>query len=64
MDVQQQLLAELRSAHQIIRNALNLTTADQKPAWAKANERDGVIGEGTIRANERPDVIAKATGAA
>ena len=57
-----ELLAELRAAHQIIRNALNLMTADQKIEWSKANERDGVHGEGVPRANEREAVIAKATG--
>lgn len=57
------LLAELRAAHQIIRNALNLMTADQKIEWSRANDRDGVHGVGITRANEREAVIAKATGA-
>lgn len=59
-----ELLAELQAAHQIIRNALALMGPGHKTAWAKANDRAGVIGEGTTRANEREAVLAKATGAA
>jgi hypothetical protein len=59
-----ELLSELQKAHQIIRNALGLMTPMQKAEWAKINERDGVIGEGTTRANERSAVIAKAAGSA
>lgn len=58
------LLAELGHAHQIIRNALNIMTPEQKAEWAALNERDGCVGEGTTRANERQAVIAKATGEA
>lgn len=56
-----QLLAELRSAHQIIRNALNLMTTEQKTAWGMANARDGVDGDGITRASERSDVIIEAS---
>ncbi|RQS10099.1 hypothetical protein DIE07_14425 [Burkholderia sp. Bp9002] len=52
-----QLRAELRAAHTIIRNALAVMTFDQKLEWANANERDDVIGEGVTRANERQAVI-------
>jgi hypothetical protein len=58
-----ELLDELRAAHQIIRNALNVMTADQKIEWSKANDRDGVHGDGVTRVNEREAVIAKASGA-
>lgn len=54
------LLQELEAAHQIIRNALNIMTPEQKTAWWHMNERDGVDGEGITRANERAEVIAKA----
>lgn len=47
------LFDELKAAHQIIRNALNLMTPKQKLEWASKNENDNVIGEGTTRANER-----------
>lgn len=53
------LIFELRCAHQIIRNALNLMTPEQKAEWARMNARDGVIGEGTTRANEREAVLAR-----
>jgi len=58
------LLAELQHAHQIIANALNIMTIDQKIAWAMKNARDGVDGEVTTRANERAAVIARVTGGA
>ncbi|WP_176039496.1 dATP/dGTP pyrophosphohydrolase domain-containing protein [Burkholderia stabilis] len=53
-----ELRDELRAAHIIIRNALGVATFDQKIAWGNANERDGVIGEGTTRAFEREAAIA------
>jgi len=56
------LLDELRAAHQIIRNALSLMTAEQKVAWGTYNEAHGVDGEGVTRANEREAAIKKATG--
>ncbi len=56
------LLGELRAAHLIIRNALNLMTPDQKLDWGRLNARDHVDGEGVTRANERAAVIAR-TGA-
>lgn len=57
-----ELLVELRSAHQIILNALSLMTSDQTYAWARLNERDGVIGEGTTRYHERSAVLRRASG--
>lgn len=53
------LLEELKAAHQIIKNALNLMTMDQKTAWSALNLRDMVDGEGITRANERLEVISK-----
>lgn len=61
-DINTELLDELKKAHSIIRNALSIMTTAQKVKWQKLNERDGVDGEGTTRANERELVIAKATG--
>ena len=57
-----ELITELKAAHQIIRNALNIMTLEQKLEWAARNEKDGVTGEGDTRANERESAIAKATG--
>lgn len=56
------LLAELRAAHQIIRNALAVMITVQKADWGERNERDGVAGEGATRANEREAVIKRAEG--
>lgn len=56
------LLTEIKAAHQIIRNALQIMTPAQKLAWGEANARAGVEGEGVTRANEREAVITKATG--
>ncbi|WP_213761949.1 hypothetical protein [Caballeronia sp. dw_19] len=56
-------MTELRAAHRIISNALSLMSAEQKIEWALLNERDGVAGEGTTRANERLEVFV-AAGAA
>lgn len=56
------LLAELRAAHQIIRNALNLMSASQIHAWGNKNAADDVDGEGITRANERAAAIARAEG--
>ena len=55
----QAALIEMQAAHQIIRNALNLMTAEQKSAWATRNEETGCIGDGTTRANERQAVIER-----
>lgn len=52
------LCRELEFADRIIRNALKLMTEEQKLAWASANARDGSIGDGTTRANERAAVLA------
>jgi hypothetical protein len=57
-----QVLRELQFAHQIIRNALNLMSGDQKAAWAHANDRDGLIEGGITRAHEREDAIAAGRG--
>ncbi|WP_354676778.1 hypothetical protein [Cupriavidus plantarum] len=57
------LLSELQAAHLIIRNALNLMSPSAMEKWAKWNERDGVIGEGTTRAFEREAAITAALGA-
>jgi len=59
-----ELLSELQKAHQIILNALAVMTTEQKLEWARANDRDGCIGEGTTRFHERAAAIAKATGSA
>lgn len=57
-----ELLRELRHAHQIIKNALNLMTLDQKFDWGTANARDGVDGDGMTRFHEREAVIGKTKG--
>jgi len=57
-----ELLSELQKAHQIILNALALMTFEQKGEWARANSRDGCIGDGTTRYHERAEAIAKAVG--
>ncbi|UKD15433.1 DUF550 domain-containing protein [Burkholderia aenigmatica] len=59
-----ELRDELRASHVIIRNALGVATFDQKIAWGNANERDGVIGEGTTRAHEREMAINFGNGRA
>lgn len=56
------MLTELRAAHQIIQNALNVMTFDQKLRWGELNFRDGVGGEGITRANEREEIFTKADG--
>lgn len=56
-----ELLRELRYAHKIIQNALNLMTTDQKFAWGEANARDLVDGDGITRFYEREAVIKRAT---
>lgn len=63
-DIIKELVAgELEKAHFIIRNALNLMTAAQKVEWARMNDRDGVIGEGTTRTHEREAAIRSLTTA-
>ena len=56
------LLNELESAHQIIKNALNIMTGKQKLEWGEKNAADGVVGEGVTRATERLAAIAIAQG--
>lgn len=58
--ISQELLAELQTAHLIIRNALALMSAPQKNAWARKNDMDGLIEFGTTRSNERTETINKA----
>lgn len=60
----QELRRELHAAHIIIRHALNVITFEQKRKWASANERDGLLGEGITRANERDAVINGGSGVA
>ncbi|SCB10153.1 hypothetical protein [Cupriavidus alkaliphilus] len=57
-----ELLRELKAAHLIIRNALNLMSPCQQMVWGERNARDCVDGEGITRANEREAAIARATG--
>ena len=54
----QSALYELKAAHQIIRNVLNLLTPEQKATWAFINELESCDGGGETRANEREAVIA------
>lgn len=56
------LLSELRAAHQIIKNSLNIMDNGQKLQWAMRNGLDGCDGEGVTRANEREAVINRAEG--
>jgi len=58
--MQNELLAELKAAHQIIRNALSLMTPAQKRKWTGMNDAAGLIEQGTTRANEREAVIERA----
>lgn len=62
-DINADLLGELKKAHAIIRNALNIMTMEQKMKWTELNNAQGLVGFGATRANERELVIAKATGA-
>lgn len=55
------LLAELKAAHDIIRNALAVMTTEQKAKWGELNERGQVAGDGITRANERALAIAAAS---
>ena len=57
-----ELLKELKAAHQIIRNALNVMTMEQKTKWTELNNAQGLVDFGATWANERELVIAKATG--
>jgi len=61
METNKALFIELRHAHQIIQNALNLMTPAQKNKWAEKNARDFCDGEGTTRANERLEVLKRWT---
>lgn len=56
-----ELLDELKAAHQIIFNALNIMNEDQKCEWSDRNERDGVKdGWAVTREEARRIAIAKA----
>lgn len=57
MEIKDAMENEIRFAHQIIKNALNLMTPAQKNKWAKLNAQDGCDGEGSTRANERSAVL-------
>ena len=52
-NLQSELLRELELAHHIIRNALNLMSAEQKCSWGDLNDKDGMVDGGITRANER-----------
>lgn len=52
-------IRHLKHAHKLIQMTLNVMTAQQKRDWATANDRCGITGEGTTRANERLAVINK-----
>lgn len=59
-----ELLEELRAAHKIIQNALNIMTTEQQKAWSDKNELDGIKdGWAVTRENARRLIIAKAEGA-
>lgn len=58
--ISNELLCELKFAHQIVQNALKVMTIEQKSKWAALNDADGLIEFGTARAHERADVIATA----
>ena len=53
-----ELMNEHEKADQIIRNAMQLMTTEQKREWGLANERDDVDGDGISRANERMSLLA------
>lgn len=58
-----ELLSELKAAHRIIMNALNIMTNEQKHEWGERNERDGVKdGMAVTREEVRRLAIAKAEG--
>ena len=56
-DINTELLDELKKAHSIIRNALNVMTMEQKTKWTELNNAQGLVDFGTTRANEREAVI-------
>lgn len=58
----EELLHELKAAHQVIKNGLALMTMDQKIEWGRLNAQDGVEGEGVPRANEGLAAIEEAEG--
>jgi hypothetical protein len=56
------MLRELKFAHQIIRNALNIMTLEQKLAWGEKNAQDGCDGGddgGVTRAHQREEAIQR-----
>jgi hypothetical protein len=55
------LLRELKYAHQIIKNGLNIMNIEQKNKWAKANESSGCGDEEATRAHVRDAIINQAT---
>ena len=56
------LLHELKKADEIIHNALQLMTSEQKAEWARQNGLDRAAGEGVTRRQERQAVISQAEG--
>lgn len=57
-----ELLEELVAARQIILNALQVMTPEQKAEWGRLNAEDGVYGDDNIiRYCEREAAIARAT---
>jgi len=54
------ILAELKAAHQIIKNALAIMTVAQKNEWSQRNDADGLVDLGATRAHERGAVISEA----
>jgi len=58
-----ELLSELKLANQIIINALNTMTPEQKQAWDELNTRDGLKdGWALTRNTVREAIIARAEG--
>jgi hypothetical protein len=58
-----ELYRELWAAHQIILNALNIMTSEQKSQWSEMNERDGLKDDMAVTREEaRRKVLAKAIG--
>ena len=64
MKQEAKLLEELKAAHLIIRNALNVMNNDQKAEWGRLNAFSRCDGDGITRANERETLINKTEGVA
>ena len=59
-----ELLAELRTAHQVIRHALAVMSTEQKVEWGRPNAAAQGDGEGITRANERAALLDLLEGSA